>query len=159
MSFNKAQINAGQKWQAKNLDAINEFRNNLPENQRDECYQLLSFTFDIAIARFIIQNDKPENVQYASIPVKAWAEYMGLDKKCQSDGISLRMFYVDDARAMTDEIDCSIPVILGSVPCGGKEHESFLIDGTHRLYKAYHSGIERIPAIVLDKLQTSRCLV
>lgn len=43
----------------------------------------------------------------------------------------------------------------------GSRHQAYslLVDGHHRLYKAYREGIERLPAFFLTRYETNACVL
>jgi len=68
------------------------------------------------------------------------------------------VFVVDEARAMSEEIDTTIPVILVLVQGEPDTRpQLLLIDGLHRLYKAYREHKEVIPCYALTPEEERQC--
>lgn len=109
--------------------------------------------WDIVQARFLIeQTNKPQG----TLKVAPAAHAYGLAAPQTIDS----PMYVDEGRAMSDAIDTGIPVILALIQ--GKEGTKpnpILIDGLHRLYKAYQEGKETIPCYALTPDEEQLCRV
>lgn len=56
---------------------------------------------------------------------------------------------VDAAWCIENDLDLTRPVLVVSRPLSDGEPITIPIDGYHRLYKAWHDGIESLPAILL----------
>jgi hypothetical protein len=68
------------------------------------------------------------------------------------DLLASRQVYVDRLYAMSDAVDTNRPVIFASRQNG----ERILIDGHHRLYKAYHTGVAQLPYKQLSVEETGK---
>ncbi len=67
---------------------------------------------------------------------------------------------IDETRAMSEEIDTNIPVILALIQGDeGEESKPILIDGLHRLYKAFREGKETIPCYALTPDEERLCRI
>lgn len=67
--------------------------------------------------------------------------------------IALPLISIDIEKAMSDEVDYSIPLLVAPM-LGGKTTSFMVIDGWHRLFKAYKVGIKELPAFVLSTAET-----
>lgn len=61
---------------------------------------------------------------------------------------------VDTAWCLTNDVDLTRPVLVvtRTLPNGGAT-VTLMIDGYHRLYRAWHDGVETLPAIMLTPEQ------
>ena len=50
--------------------------------------------------------------------------------------------------------DLTEPLIIATLRTSDDRNSSLLIDGTHRLYRAYHEGLAELTAYVLDEAET-----
>lgn len=57
-------------------------------------------------------------------------------------------------RAYAMSTDLAKPVIVGQLSINGHPPAPLLIDGTHRLYRAWREGVPRLPAYLLTAEQT-----
>lgn len=111
---------------------------------RVQRFQFGPWLFNVNGARAIFA-ECPRNVR--SLPVEPWAHFYGLDNT--DEAVSL--FSVQDLDrdyAMTTDLD--EPVFVATLRSSLSKQFPLLIDGTHRLYKAYVRGVEVLPAYVLD---------
>jgi hypothetical protein len=63
-----------------------------------------------------------------------------------------RWVIVDEEHAMSEVTDLSVPLIAADL---GDQY--LVIDGWHRIYKAYHTGVASLPCRVLTEAETNRC--
>jgi hypothetical protein len=78
------------------------------------------------------------------IQVAAWARFFGFDVSPE-DGIALfAPRYLNHDYAMTTDLDN--PVLIATLRGDEDRGYPLLIDGTHRIYKAFTLGLERLPA-------------
>ena len=125
------------------------FRASLPEDERSETFRFLMVRWDIVKARYIIEQiRKPVN----TLQVAGAARAYGLDRPQSEESAAM----VDEKRAMSTAIDTSVPVIL--VLLAGAS-SPILIDGLHRLYKAYREGKKTIPCYALTSEEEQLCRV
>ncbi|ACU75702.1 hypothetical protein Caci_6862 [Catenulispora acidiphila DSM 44928] len=87
------------------------------------------------------------------IDVTAWARLYGMDGNPHSP-VQLGPAF-DRAHAMSTNL--ARPLILATFASGPIEAEDTLliIDGTHRLYRAFVEGRDQLPALVLTAAETS----
>jgi len=119
-----------------------------------EIFQFGKWTFDIdLIMKHIEAGDVPFNKQLVNI--KTWATRMlGLDrdKETPKGHIRLSLVRVDDKhwKGLSDE-RMNDPIIVVETEIG-----FLIVDGNHRVAKAYMSGKDEVEAIVFDKEATKK---
>ena len=132
---------------------LDTFRMTLPEAQRHETFRFFMIHWDIVRARYLIQQT---NKRLDVLPVRAAARAYGLDKPQTIDS-AVR---VNEQVAMSDAIDTNIPVILALIQGDeGTKPKPILLDGLHRLYKAYREGRETIPCYALTPEEEKLCRI
>lgn len=130
---------------------LEEFRESLPEERRHEKFSLFHFGFDIVKAQFLIQKKKLPVIR---LDVREWAQGLGLAGERKDEAISI-MTGVCDSNVFRDVIDYSVPIIVAQFkPRRGSEVVTWLIDGNHRLRRAFLEKAEDIPAYLLDEKLT-----
>lgn len=115
-----------------------------PPIHKHECFRFLAAEWDIAKAWESIPDDK-EAQEFPLEQVDQWYQSYLLEKEPepQPDG-SMRVYWslihIDKEKAMSDVVNLSIPVLAAQVlDPDTQEHLGFMIiDGWHRIYKAYH---------------------
>lgn len=113
----------------------------IPRVQR---FQFGPWLFNVNGARAILAERPRDN---KSLPVEPWTRFYGLDNT--DEAVSLfSVLHLDRDYAMTTDLD--EPVLVATLQSSLSKRFPVLIDGTHRLYKAYVRGIEELPAYVLD---------
>ena len=116
------------------------------EQDKDLYVQHLQFgpwLFNINSARAIIA-ERPRDVRF--LPVEPWAYFYGLDNT--DEAVSpFSVQHLDRDYAMTT--DLREPLLVATLRTS--EHQQFplLIDGTHRLYRAYVEHVAELPTYVL----------
>lgn len=135
-----------------NQAELDAFKLTLPESIREEYFKWLITCYDIAKALFIIQR---ESLPKGEINVKVWAEATGLAGEPIDDDKVIRLFNgVEDRKAMLPHIDTTIPIIIVEHVWGKgkkKETSTLIIDGNHRLRKAFLTKQETIGAYYIKK--------
>lgn len=110
-----------------------------------EFFQSLATVWDITKAWGIA--DKATEM---SCPVKPF--YDRLLSRLDTGRIDLFGMDLSEGKeyALSDKCDTAVPLLFVMVKLDdGKEHAQ-IIDGCHRLYKAFHTGLEEMPALVFD---------
>jgi hypothetical protein len=112
------------------------------------------WTFSIDTAEALIAA-RPRGIQ--RIDVTTWATAYGLTRLDDHDGRTVGLIGpasdgFDREYAMTT--DLAKPVIVATVAFSGQTPAPLLIDGTHRLYRAWRDGIAQLPAYVLTADET-----
>lgn len=126
---------------------------------KGQFFVLGPFVYDIDKALRIIAAGTPRMV--TSIPVADWARSLGVDKTMDehraSGRIPLLRGEVDEEYART-RADLSIPVIVGDLRLKDDDDDPMymLLDGTHRLRRAFLEGHEHLDAYLLTQKETKR---
>jgi hypothetical protein len=121
----------------------------LPEKdmtRRGQSFVFGAMVFDVDRAKILVAEELREE---ESINVAAWAHFFGFDLP---EGQGVAFFaprYLDHDYAMTTDLDD--PVLIVTLRSGDGELFPMIIDGTHRLYKAFRQSVETLPALVLDE--------
>ncbi len=130
---------------------LEAFRQSLPEGKRYEIFRFFVARWDIVRARYLIQRSgrAPDVLQVASA-----AKAYGLTTpQTRESPVS-----IDEQRAMSEHIDTDVPVILALLQGDeGTQPKPILIDGLHRLYKAYREEKITIPCFVLSSEEEHAC--
>jgi hypothetical protein len=116
-----------------------------PDIPRGQIFLFGAFVFNVDRALATLA-EAPREAR--PINVADWARFFGFDLS-QDDGIALfAPRHLDPDYAMTT--DLGEPVIIATLRGDEGREYPLLIDGTHRIYKAYTLGEETLPAYVLD---------
>jgi hypothetical protein len=103
------------------------------------------FNVDRALA-LIAEKPRPTHL----LPVDAWARFYGLAEPEDKSSIPLISPGAGFDRDYALTTDLTEPVVVATLRDAEGYESPLLIDGTHRLYRAYVEGIEQLPAHVLD---------
>lgn len=140
--------------QKAKIDAaeLEVFRATLPETERHERFEWLTAIYDVVMARFLIQKEK---LAAQKISVKSWAEAFGMGGPENQERLSFNLLTgVSDGKALAENIDPSIPIILIEHTFKSKrktESTTLILDGNHRVRKAFLKGQPEIEAFYLPK--------
>jgi len=118
-----------------------------------EVYNLLGVVeINVALAWALIESDGREPSGYADVQEQGLKMFGPLVEEEEAPKyINLFSYYVDKEKALTDEsVDVTVPVILADIG----EYGTPIIDGVHRMYKAYATGVETIPVHKLSAIET-----
>ena len=126
--------------------ACRAFIDSLPEDDQDECFEFFEHRFCIPVAKFLISRGL---ATMTFIPVKTWAERLGLNHGFNPGVISI-LTGVDDYNLLWSDFDTTVPVIILEVAQSAWYHP-LLIDGNHRLRKAFLLEQERLPAYLIPQ--------
>lgn len=61
---------------------------------------------------------------------------------------------ISKPKAMSDEVDITVPVLVAPIIVDDVVKSHMVIDGWHRVYKAHKQGVESLPAFVLTVKET-----
>ena len=126
---------------------LETFRMTLPVDHRDEKFRFMRWRWDIVKAQFLIQQTgKEPGVLHVPFAVR-WL------------GLYFPPSHIDPKRAMSDEVDTNIPVILAFVQFAEEQTEPFLIDGWNRLFKANQERKETILYYMLSQDEERLCRI
>ncbi len=113
------------------------------ELQRIQHFQFGPWLFNVNAAQAIIAKH-PRTA--SALPVEPWVRFYGLDTP--DDAVSLfSVQHLDRDYAMTTNLD--EPLLVATVRSNDGEEYPLLIDGTHRLYRAFTEHRADLPAYVL----------
>jgi hypothetical protein len=117
------------------------------ERRPEQRFFLGAWAFNIDRARNLII-ERPRETQ--RLPVTMWAEAYGLAPLPGKHSMSLIGPGPNFDRDYAMTTDVTEPVIVATLHSRGIGEAPLLIDGTHRLYRAYQAGLPHLPAFVLD---------
>ena len=103
--------------------------------------------FDIDRAKTLLA-ERPREPQ--PLPVLPWVRQFGLDLLDEPERVPILGIGPDFDREYAMTTDLTQPLIVATLHLPGSGNSSLLIDGTHRLYRAYHEDIAELPAYVLS---------
>jgi hypothetical protein len=123
-------------------------------DRQQQWFHFGPWVFDIDAALALIAA-APRDTQ--ALDVTAWATAYGLTRLDDPDHTTVNLIGptpdgLDRLYAMST--DLTNPVLLGLVRVGDKPPAGLLIDGVHRLYHAWRTGVPRLPAYVLTAEET-----
>ncbi len=138
------------------LPAYTAFKLTMPEDIREECFNWLNTTYSVMGALYLISRDA---LSCEEIDVVKWATPYGLAREpdaLNSTSFTISFFNgVIDKDALKDSIDPEkYPIVLANHTWGrGKKRENttLIIDGNHRLRKAFLKGMKTIRAYYLPE--------
>lgn len=122
-----------------------------PESQPRQWFQFGGWIFNVDRAEAILA-DKPREPE--PLPVLPWVRLYGLDLLDQPGSAPIIGLgpHFDRDYAMTT--DLTRPLLVATLHLPGSGNSLLLIDGTHRLYRAYREGVAELSAHVLDVTET-----
>jgi hypothetical protein len=112
------------------------------KSNRNESYG----RYDVTLAKFLIENRKSSKV--IEINAENLSEKLGFNQGANEERDGYLWFsnaVIDTAHILNHKFDLSKPLIF--LPDGT------LIDGNHRAYWAWGTGIESLPAIILTEAE------
>lgn len=128
-----------------------------------EVWQSIGREFDVCKAWSMIAEQGEREVYRTS--VKNFYDTFLSDTDNESgDSFSLFQYYVDKEKAMHHDIDTTIPVLVAKAllnindPAEDWNVFTQFIDGVHRMYKAYHIGLETMPVFLLTVEETAQIM-
>ena len=107
-------------------------------------FQFGPWLFNVNGARAIIA-ECPRDIK--SLPVEPWAHFYGLDNSGDEAASLFAVQDLDRDYAMTTDLD--EPLLVATLRSSQHRQFPLLIDGTHRLYRAYAEQVAELPAYVL----------
>ena len=117
-----------------------------------EGFTFLFKSWDVAKAWTLVAEQAP----HGTIVVEEWARAMfrapSAADMLDKSKIYAMSVHVDTAWCLDNDVDLTRPILIASVPMSD-EMLTIPIDGYHRLWRAWHDGIETLPAIVLTTEQ------
>jgi hypothetical protein len=128
----------------------------MTDDQRRQRFVLGPWVFDISAALTLIAAN-PRDAQ--PLNVTAWANAYGLHHLDNPNPWATNLIgptsnTLHRAYAMTT--DLTTPVIVAQIPIPGQQPAPLLIDGTHRLYRAWREQVPQLPAHLLTPAETDQ---
>lgn len=122
-----------------------------PEGQPAQWFQIGGWIFDVDRAQALL-TEKPREPQ--PLPVMPWVRQYGLDLLDHPETAPILGVGPGFDRDYAMTTDLSEPLIVATLRTSDHGRSPLLIDGTHRLYRAYQEGVAELPAFVLDEMET-----
>lgn len=121
---------------------------------QEQWFHFGPWVFNIDAAHILLA-DAPRDTH--DLDVTTWATAYGLTHLDDPDRTAVNLIgpvpgAVDRLHAMST--DLTRPVILGQVSVNGSPPAALLIDGVHRLYRAWREAVPRLPAYLLTAEET-----
>lgn len=121
------------------------------ERRPEQRFFLGPWSFSIDKARDIICECPRETHR---LPVKMWARAYGLTTPAHATAMAMLGPGPDFDREYAMTTDLHEPLIVATMHSPELADAFLLIDGTHRLYRAYVERVPDLPAFVLDADET-----
>ena len=123
-------------------------------SHQEQWFHFGPWAFSIDAAQALITANPRQTV---SLDVKTWATAYGLTRLDDPHRMAVNLIgptsdSVDRLYAMNT--DLTRPVLLAQVRVGAQPPAALLIDGVHRLYHAWRTGVPRLPAYLLTAEET-----
>ena len=122
---------------------------------QNEYFSFLAFQWDVGKARELVKGRKPNSeIPDTEVFYHTWLE--GYDQP-----LRIPLINIDIEYAMSDAVDTSVPLIAVIIPDddGAATSNGVLIDGWHRAYKAYHTGVKKLDMHVLTPEEEVECRI
>lgn len=119
-----------------------------PERPRVQRFQFGVWLFSVNRAQELLAEQPREPVK---LPVAPWARFYSLETPKDASSVPLFAPGSGFNRDYAMTTDLSSPLIVATLRNRDTEEEfPLLIDGTHRLYRAYTERVSDLPAYVLN---------
>lgn len=102
--------------------------------------------FDVDQAQVLLEERTREPQPLAVMP---WVRQYGLDLLDEPNRVPILGIGLEFDREYAMTTDLTNPLIVATLHLPGSGNSSLLIDGTHRLYRAYREEVTELPAYVL----------
>ena len=113
----------------------------------EQVFQFGRWVFNVDQAHALLAERPREPLP---VPVMPWVRQHGLDLLDYLDRVPILGAGPDFDREYAMTTDLTEPLIVATLHLPGSGNSPLLIDGTHRLYRAYREGTAELPALVLD---------
>jgi hypothetical protein len=132
-----------------------ERRKKLPKHDY-EVYRIMALELDVAKAWRYIEATGRATDGVVNIQKQGAEDWGPRDPETwkRTDNVFSLFYHVNEERCKSDEVDTSIPLMLANLGIYGTP----IIDGNHRYFKAYMTGLETMPAYVLTPAE-AYCIV
>jgi len=118
-----------------------------PEREPAQWFRFGGWIFDIDRAQALL-SERPREPK--PLPVMPWVRQFGLDLLDEPGRVPILGVGPGFDRDYAMTTDLSQPLIVATLRTSDHGHSPLLIDGTHRLYRAYHEDVAELPSYVLD---------
>lgn len=143
-----------------NGQSLREFRDSVPAYRKGETYTLATREFDMIKAAWMAQALDKET--FSVEEVNTWAKCYALDQPKGKQSQSLLSLVREvDFLAHYDKIDLERPIFVGRMLFGkgtDKVENTFLLDGAHRLRKAFLEQ-KALPVVIFGLEETKALLM
>lgn len=119
------------------------------EGRRNQRFVFGAFVFNVDRALAMLEGDQRDR---RALEVAPWASFFGFDITGEHSIALFGPRYLDRDYAMTTDLED--PVIVATLTSSEGERFPLVIDGTHRIYRAYVEGVSTLPALVLDETES-----
>jgi len=117
------------------------------EGQPAQWFRFGLWLFDIDRAQALLA-ERPREPQPLS--VMPWVRQFGLDLLDEPERVPIVGVEPDFNREYAMTTDLTQPLIVATLHLPGSGNSALLIDGTHRLYRAFREDVAELPAYVLN---------
>lgn len=122
-----------------------------PEREPAQWFQFGGWVFDVDHAQALLA-EQPREPQ--PLPVMPWVRQYGLDLLDHPETAPILGIGPGFDRDYAMTTDLTEPLIVATLRTSDHGQSPLLIDGTHRLYRAYREGVAELPAYVLNVVET-----
>lgn len=121
------------------------------EREPAQWFQFGGWIFDIDRAQALLA-ERPRKSQL--LPVMPWVRQYGLDLLEHPETAPILGVGPGFDRDYAMTTDLTEPLIVATLRTSDHGRSPLLIDGTHRLYRAFREGLAELPAYVLSEAET-----
>ncbi|MFJ2115138.1 hypothetical protein ACIOEX_25125 [Streptomyces sp. NPDC087850] len=126
------------------------------QQKKGQYFHFGPFIYDVDAALEIIHKEpRPDRLQEIHVAVWALGVHKSPEENRQGKTIPLLVGNFDEEYART-QADLSVPLIFADLSTEGEKPGYMLIDGTHRLRRAFIEDVEKLPVYLLDKVESLR---
>jgi hypothetical protein len=129
---------------------------------RGEYFNFLAFQWDISKAKRLVSNRKPDTHIRVEDVYGTFLSPYDAEPEVDADGnksYSLSLIRIDTEHALAMDVSrLAEPLIGVALPTGEDGgRDNILIDGWHRVYRAFHEGVETLPIYILNDDEELAC--
>lgn len=143
------------------MTAVTEPRWTVPHPVEQFTY--LHLAWDVAKAWDLVKDTEPSGQIDVAEAARTFGAPTAADMLPPADGSPVTRIYVgvgvDTAWCLANEPDYTRPVLIARRPLPSGDEVTMMIDGYHRLWRAWHDGVETLPGIVLTAEQERACRI
>lgn len=147
---------------------LEAFRQTLPDYRKNENYTLMGITWDVIRAMFLCSKKKRK---LENVPVKDVVEGLSIYDSSEEDEntnepakegwqpVNIKLGSpVNGKFALSDSCNLERPLLVAQFKLPSGKISPIVIDGMHRLWKAYKNGLKTLPCYVLTISESNACL-